>query len=255
MSIKIAVPDNPVYSELVFNMETEVQEEIKLYRVPESKCSELLLDNKVDAAFISPLDYGKSVEKGDFRIIPGPAIAYGGFSGKASIYFRPGTNSLNSCSSPDPDDYMIILGKLLLMERYDIGLKINKAKGSREDLLQQSDTVILWEESEPRADSLDISELWGDSFEIPLILGLWVCPAEDFHQDVADTIKRLRNNSLKTEEYLTEKYVTDEIIPREGFILRQWNDELENALEKTIDLLYYYQLLSEIGEIKILGRD
>lgn len=255
MSIKIAVPDNPVYSDIVFNLDGADKDEVILFRVPEHKCSELLFDNRVDAAFISPMAYGKPGSSGNFRIVPGPVLAFGGYSGKASIYFRPGAAQLNSCSSPNPDDYLIVLGKLLLMERYDIELSIDKMNGTKEELLRKADSVMLWEQGAPGSDSLDISELWSDSFEIPLILGFWVCPAEDFHPAVTDTVKRIWNSSLKTEEPVIEITTSPDIAPRDGFILRQWNDELESALEKTIDLLFYHQLINEIEEVKFLGRD
>lgn len=255
MSIKIAVPDNPVYSELVLNSEAAGIEEIKIYRVPEQQCSELLYTNRVDAAFITPLAYGQSVGSGDYRIVPGPVIAYGGYSGKASIYFRPGAVQIKTCASPAPEDFIMILGRLLLMERYDIEVEIEKLKGSRDEILKKADSAMLWEHSRPGADSLDISELWGDSFEIPLILGFWACPAEDYHPAVAETVNRIWDHNLMPEEYVAEDVGDSVIPPREGIILRRWNDEMEPALEKTLDLLFYHQLINELEAVKILGRD
>ncbi len=257
MSIKIAVPENPVFNELVFRVsELSKTGDVTVFRVPEAQCTELFYSNRVDAAFLSPMAYSNGINTGDFRIVPGPILALSGFTGVASIYFREGINAVESCASPVPDDYMVALGRVLLMERYGLSLKVEKAAGLKEELLKKADSAIVWESNTVNSGALDITEIWTDSFELPLILGFWVCRAEEYPPNINEIIYRLWNNELKPEEQVFEPVEDsgDEFV-RDGTIFRQWNADMEYALEKTIHLLYYHQLIAEIAAVKILGRD
>jgi len=44
-------------------------------------------------------------------------------------------------------------------------------------------------------------------------------------------------------------------LQREGRVLTKWNDDIKNAFEQTLELLYYHHLLPEIPAVKIYGID
>jgi hypothetical protein len=173
----------------------------------------------------------------------------------SSVYFKKGARQLRTCGSPTPEDFLMVLGRILFMERYETELEFSKSTGQLDEILQKADSAMVWEKGEPGADSLDISELWTDSYEIPLIMGFWVCPAEDFHPNVVEFIHKLWDSSLPLEQEVIESNMPDDGSAREGFILRKWNDDIEGALDKTIDLLFYHQLINELEAVKVLGRD
>ncbi|GAB1370945.1 hypothetical protein MASR1M45_10070 [Candidatus Kapaibacterium sp.] len=42
---------------------------------------------------------------------------------------------------------------------------------------------------------------------------------------------------------------------REGRIMTRWSSDMHNALEQTLELLYYHRLIPELPAVKIYGRD
>ncbi len=256
MKINFAIPDNPIFDKLFINKDIiEKQEGIGIVPVPENRCHELLYTNRVDAAFISPVGYGKGIETGDFRVVNGPVLASYGYTGLASVHFRQDASGINKCATPTPDDFMMIAAKLLLAERYNVHPEMVKSDGKPEEMLKHSDAVIVWEKSCNQDLSLDVSEMWADSFNFPMVLGFWACHAEEYPPNIDKIVYNLAGKELPHETDISEEDCPDKDLARTGKLLHLWNDDIEYALDQTIHLLYYHQLVDDIAAIKILGRD
>ncbi len=255
MNYKIAVPDNRVYEPLFRNKEISGSYNMQLYQVEEKKLREAMLNNRFDGALMSPLGYGLGVEDADYRIIPGPALAVQGWSEMASIYFRKGLKTISKVKAPSPDDFIMIIGKLLLAENFNMEPDVIRKNGETNELLKEADAVMTWEKDFHVESLLDITEEWFMAFELPLPLAFWVCREEEVPKNFEKFIHEVKANDLLKREDIVYEAKDEEFHRREGTILWEWNDDVEHALNQSIQFLYFHQLVPEIGAVKVLGRD
>ncbi|MDQ1266728.1 MAG: hypothetical protein QG635_1880, partial [Bacteroidota bacterium] len=195
MKIKLAFPDNPVFARLIKRKEEICREyDVEIYPVNEVQTSILMLQNRVDAAFLTPLGFGMGVTKIDYRIIPGMAFAAQGFTKLASVFFKKNLFTVEKCVSPHPDDFLTLIGKLLLAERYGIIVDLQKSSGSIEDMLVNADCVIsrYLPGMEP---AFDIGEEWSLTNDFPLPLGFWCVRAEEYPPKIIELINSLADSA------------------------------------------------------------
>ncbi len=256
MKRKIAVPKNKIFDRLVAN-EKAVSEryDIHLIRTSEKRCSELLMNNRVDAALLSPLGYGLGYDKADYRIIPGPCLTSIGYSKFASIFFRGDLSSIDTIAAPDSDDFLIKVGLLMLSERYGMEPKVKKQHGELKDLLAKNEAAVVWGASGGEDRALDVCEEWFDWSDMPLPLGVWTCRALEHPKEIDKIVKYLAAAGERQERI--DEPPSDEIntVPRFGALVWKWDPEIENALQQIIHFLYFRQYLGEISAVKVLGRD
>lgn len=258
--IKIAVPDNRLYS----NLYSRWQQVGDLYKLDvrtltESKVSNLMLSNQVDLALLNPQSYGIAVNRADYRIIPGPALSTQDYTGILSLFFKKGLHTISKCGISDNDDFFSEIAKILLAENFNIypDYIISNAFNEEESNIPFGcDSAIVWKESTAAENALDISEEWYQNYEIPLPLLFWVCRAETLHTNLDDLIRSISNDELLREENVYDATVDNEKTGRRyGKLIWHWNEEIEYALSQVLELLYYHQLLPEIADVKIMGRD
>lgn len=252
MKYKFAIPENKIFKDLYSN----AKDDIEIILLDEKKCIELISTNRVNAAFLSPLGYSKGVTLTDYRIVPGPVIALKNYTGFSSIYFRNDLKSIVNSFADNPDDFIITASKILLSEKYDININPKLFTNDIDRQIIESDIIISSRESKEQKPILDVSEDWFDSFEIPLILGIWVINSHLEEVDFLELVNSIVKPGLLAEEIIIEN--VPELEPREprkGSIVRKWNEEIEIAIEETIKLLYYHQYIKEIAAVKLFGRD
>ncbi|MFC2130862.1 MqnA/MqnD/SBP family protein [Bacteroidota bacterium] len=258
MEIKLAIPDNFIYNWLIKNSEIVCRDyNVKIYKVSEEKCIELMLSGKVDTALLSPRGYGLGVGKTDFVIIPSAAFSTVGFTGLASIYFKEDLRTIETIATPSPDDFLIKIGILMLAERYNMHPEVIKTEGSVNDLLKKADAAIIWGFGSAQSNALDVSEEWFDSFEMPLPLAMWVCKSLEHPENIEEIVMNLSDKNIEAEQQVLEEEQIDNspCLAREGLIIREFNKEIETSLDQTLQFLFFHQHLNEIPAVKIMGRD
>ncbi|MGQ9818588.1 MAG: MqnA/MqnD/SBP family protein [Candidatus Kapaibacteriales bacterium] len=255
--IKIAFPNNVFYENLFTRADDFApKNNIRIYKLSENGCTDYLLRNLVDCAFLSPLGYGQAIKIVDLRIVPGPMLFASDYTGLASIFFRQGVDKIETIITNSSDDFIVLIGKLVLKEKFGIDANLKQIKGSKEDLLQNFDSAILWGKSKNDEITLDVSEEWFDLVEEPLPLGFWVVRAEEYPPNILNIVKALSIENLPLEEEIIENLAEGIERPsRKGKIIWQWREDLEDAIFSALMFLYYYQILPEIPAVKILGRD
>lgn len=257
MKLKIAAPINPLFNPLLEN-EIKAHElfDFELFRLEETKCIDLFMANRLDCALLSPLGYGMGVVKGDFRIIPNPCLSTLGYTSIASLYFRKGLKNVTSCASPTPDDFMMIIGRLLFGELFGWDFEIEKIKGNSDELLEKCESAMVWESNLRNSPALDISEEWNMAYLLPLPLGLWVCRSELEYNDIEALLKSLSSANLPERVTIIDRDKdTAGAEPRNGSLLFNYTDDVANGLVESIQLLYLRGLLPEIPAVKLYGDD
>ncbi len=251
MKTRIAIPSNPIYSKLVANAQSICRDKgYELLALPEGKCNEMMLENRVDAALVTPLGYASGPDVADFRILPGPVLFSSGYSQLTSLFFAEGLPAIRTIASAQPEDFIMKIGKILLAERFGIQAELFKSGGSKDELLKKFDSAMLWSASHHGDNSLDISEEWFVSYETPLPLAFWIVRNEEAPDGIESTVRAFAEDDLGPSNIIDERYDY-----RKGSLAWMWEDSMEEALLHTFHLLYYHQLVPEISAIKIFGRD
>lgn len=263
-SITIAVPDNSLYDVFVENFKEEVGEHhFRLVRTTDDVCADMLLSNRAEIAFVSPLGYGNAVTKVDYRIIPTFLLSADGFTGLGSVYFNPSLKSIDKIATKNSKSYVTLLGEMVLSEKFDLSPAITENRtASTDEMLAESDAVIAWTDEDHRLSSLDLSDEWKDSFGFPMCLGFWACRPDELPEDIAEILISFAGNT--SEQYVTdaehihhddENFDIEMEGARVGVIRYRWNDESESLIGTTLELLYYHQKVSAISAVKLWGRD
>ena len=257
MRIDIAVPNDPMYKKLLANKkQVEEKYNVRILAVEESKCSSLMLNNRVSAALLTPIGYGNGVKTADYRIIPGPSLASYYYTGLASIIFNKGLRNIERIATSNPNDFIVKIGLLLLSENYGINPEIVKASGNMEKKIAEADAAIVKGDIFGSEQGMDISEEWFMFSEMALPLAMWVCHAEEYPEKIVEIVKDLADDELQENEITSDNHIntsTDE--NRSGKLIWNWNDEFEQGLDHILQFLYYLQHIPEIAGIKVLGRD
>jgi hypothetical protein len=254
MKIRIAIPENPLYKNLTENVKELSKElDFELYRLPEQKLEEFFLSNRVDAALINPLIYARGITKGDFRIIRGPAMFAEGYTGIVSMYFKPGLTTIDNFTVPAKNDYLMIMAKLLLAERYGIIGDLIESKDDSNNFLDNYDAGFVYGEAKNKR-SMDLTEDWTDQYNISLPLAFWAVRNEEEPPGIIETVHRFAKKLVNYEEIITAEVNDDEEdFNRNGKIIYKWFDYLEKDLDDTLELLYMHQYSSEMATAKLMA--
>jgi len=256
MKLKIAIPDNPIYRQIFFNAETVCKEfGATLIKTSEREVAKLFEENKVDVAFLTPMDYGRGTRISDYRIVPATCLAVEGYSRFASVYFKQGLQTIKTAGSPTPDDFMMSIGKIVLAERYSISVDLEKTdKPTVDEILEDYDSALLWKKNFLGDVAMDITEDWFDSYQFPLVLGSWVVRHQEEPEALDKMLKLFESDSLHGKTTVTDK-PGEEMEPREGRLIHEWSEEIEKAYDTLLEILFYHQYTNELASVKMMGDD
>lgn len=253
MNIKIAIPNNPIYMEITENAENIAEKSnMEIYRLPENQLGELFLSNRFDVALINPLIYGKGVIKGDYRVIKGPALFAEGYTETVSMYFNPKLSTIDKFTVTSKDEYLMIISRILLAERYGILGELDESKGTISDDLDKYDAAFAYGKPD-NIRSMDLTEDWTDQFRISLPIAFWAVKNEEEPLGIVEAVHRFTRENLKPEKIIKEKPSKDEInYHRTGKLIYHWQDYLEKDIDETLELLFLHQQTPEMAAVKII---
>lgn len=257
MSMRLAVPTNPLYEPLVANAQRVCDERgWKLIRASEDECASLMLRNMVDAALLTPYGYGVAVSKVDYRIVPAPMMMAYDYTNIAGVWFREHCHEVKTIASNAPRDYMMMIGTIVLSEKFEIIADVQQTSLPLAEAITSIDAMVAWTQGTVPA-TLDISEEWSDLVETPLPLAFWVTRMDNEDLDVvSEAFASMADASASQDRIVTEVVPAEgDHFPREGRISFRWSEELEEALFAALQILFFHQHFPELPAVKILGRD
>jgi len=244
--MRVVVPHGSIYEPLVSRAEKVCAEKKwTLERLPEAECTKRMLANSADIALLSPLGYGLGVGRVDYRIISDPCISLIDYTEVAGITFNEHASEINTVGSRTPAAFMSIIGSLLMREKFeanDTPIVFAENIDSVDCLITETDSVTA------QHMAMDVGEEWFDLIELPLPLGMWVCRA-DLEEESGEW--RRENGEGKMEDVLMQSGSGE----RQGRISYSWSEDVEAGLEAALRMMFFYQLLSELPAVKLLGRD
>ncbi len=260
MSIVIAVPTHPIFEPLLTNAVAVCEKfGARLLRGTEQECSAWLGRHVADVALVTPLGYARESLKTDLRIVPASALTLDALTYSASIYLHRGSFAANAygarCVSPAKEDFLMMMGAAVLSEKFDIELTVEQEQGSIAELLTRYDAVLDYGFDSQQQIALDVSDEWGDYFGEVLPIALWACRAEEVPETITEILSAFRHSDAPPQQEITEVEHNGTTAARNGIISTAWSDEVEEALQRTIELLFYWQYIPAVAATKLWMRD
>jgi hypothetical protein len=171
----------------------------------------------------------------------------------AGVSFNGGLDEIKTVGSSRPKSFHAIMGSLILREKY--GAHSTPVVGTNEAGIP--DAVVESRDDTQTLPTLDLSEEWGDIAEAPLPMALWACRSEAATEieNLDEIIASIADAAIAEEQVLEAESDETDAFPREGKMMYRWSDEIETGLIAAMNLLYFHQMIPEIPEVKILGRD
>ncbi len=254
MKIRVGIPDNAIFKKLYSNSELiKDKYNLEIFVLPEVEVLKLFKARRLDIALLSPLGYGSGVKVADYRIIEGPCLASVSYNGFASILMKAGIRNIKKLNSNSADDYMMLIGRVLLAERYDINLKLENEKLDSSTLFASSDISIIWGSLYEAPIKFDISEDWYETYEFPLPLGIWCTYGDNPIENCNEIINELADSNLKDIEEINEIDGFGDI--KTGELIWKWNGDMQKSMEEIVRLLFFHQFIIEVPKIKLLNKD
>lgn len=230
--MKIAYLDNKV-SELLIDKK-KIANSKEIIGLNENEIEIQILNGNLKLALIDPLIYSKLKKKKDLRVIPQNPLFFEDFTNTFSINITHNHKDLDKLSSHIDSSYIYNIAKIVLSERYDISISSKPSSGGSELKLFESNST------------LDLSEDWFESFKIKLPIYFWVVIVDEENLTLEEYQDITNNICFKNDEIITSS--NNE---REGRIVRNWEEDAEDALDNTLEVLFYQNATEEIHACKI----
>ncbi len=283
--IKIAVPNElEIYKLLIQNyLENSLDKSsennpnndvnFEIIMTDEKNVLNLLEKDKVDIALLNPIQYGKGVKKGDFSIIPANVLSLYGYTEIMNIYFKPRLINIKKILVESKESYLSKLSLLLLKEKFDIDGEIGEINDRNilETWQNKFDCLIHQDINDDSLVRMDVGEEWDLLCEQPLPLLIWVTKQNNKKIVNLESTKNQLNllskpvNSIINKNFnensndisidITDINEKDKSKRRVGKISATWNDEIEEAINFTLEFLFYHQVFTVIPSLKIFGQD
>ncbi len=260
MSITVAIPTHPLYAPLVECADDVCRRSgFRLLKGTEDECTRWLARNTAELALLTPLGYASEAYQTDYRIIPATALALEGLTYTASVYLRQGAERLETFAALAPHDFLMQMAAAVLSEKFDSFVTLEQAALSEQEVLQSAeqryDGIIAYGFDENQAIVLDVSDEWSDYIQEPLPMAFWTCRPDDVPAEIEEIVRAMAAPALRDEEHIKERMVAGISAEREGRKMWRWSEEVEQALQKTIEMLYYWQYVPTVSETKVWKRD
>ncbi len=203
-----------------------------------------LLQDELDGAFLSSIDYAKHYSH--LQIIPEVGIVSIGESRLIELHFREDLQNISTIAINPESSSEIVLARLLLEEKFDIIPKFIPMLDAIHEGLEKADSVLLvgndCEEWKGHTNKLDLVDEWFDFIEFPFVHGFWVAKEGAL---LESDVLRMKN---------TVPQISDMPEHEQGLeISYKLNEEAIESLQEFYKMAYYYGVLKDIPDVKFLS--
>lgn len=248
MPIRIGIIEEALLSPLSHNYEMIKQKYgIELFNGTGEYISELFKKNKLDLILIDPINFGKLTGKVESQIVQTHCLALEAYSGATHLEFNPESKSVDAIYYAKEDDYFGMIARILLAERY------NSFPEEESDVAKADVKVKRGKEKEGSV-GMDLSEIWFDTYEFPLVVGLWICRKDLDKCDPQELTKELFDSTLQDEEPVISHVKTEDYeYDVEGNMHYKWTDDIAESLEQMMELFFMSHIIDKVPQINENG--
>lgn len=244
MPIKIGIIEENLLSPLYHNYENIKEKyNIELYSGSGDYISQLYKKGQLDIILVDPISFGKLTGEAENQIIPTHCLALESHTQKAHLEFNPEAKNVDSIYYAQADEYFGLIARILLAERYNSFPNLVKDA-------KDSDVQVKRGEAKQDSVSMDLSEIWFDTYEFPLVMGLWVCRKDLEKCDPSELTKALFNSELSDEKPVVSVVKGDGFeYEAEGNLHYKWTEDIAQSLSQMMELFFMSQIIDKVPQI------
>jgi predicted solute-binding protein len=198
-----------------------------------------LLQDEIDGAFLSPLDYAK--HSSSLHIVPDVCSVSSGESGIVELHFRDDLTNISSVAINPESSSEVVLARMMLEEKYSLNPKFLPLTDALQTGLKKAESVLLvgndCNEWKHHTNKLDLVDEWFDVTEQQYVHGFWVTKEGALTES---ELSHLQKISEPTSENL---------LP----VFYNFHDEAIEGLNEFYRMAYYYGALKDIPDLKFLS--
>jgi chorismate dehydratase len=226
-----------------------------------------LREKKLDAAFLSPLEYAR--ESSLYEIIPGAGASSSVSTGTVSLIFRSEhLHSVNTIAIDPAFSSEIVLARIVLAEEFEIAPKFVPATGSVDDMLARADAVLLAGDASLRAvdvhpNRIDLVEAWTEMTDLPYVHGMWVVPSGAGTPELAQILQDAARKAYDTVDTITGS-APPSLFPAQtqasladylnAFTYDLTEEDLD-SIQEFMRFSYYHGVLPDVGDLNVYSPD
>lgn len=225
-----------------------------------SSQNSLKLKNKeLDAAFLSPIDYGRS--SSEYLIVPQVGVASVGESRLIRLYFHEGLHKIKTIAVDIGMTSELVLAKIIFAEKYDTDIQFLPMKPNLDEMLAKADAAllvgdqVLFQTSTIKT-KLDLVDQWHDLTELVYVHGFWVGREHTFTGEEITLLRRSQGLGVQHLKDIAQGIADERNISREASLeyLRSlqfgFAEDAIEGLSEFFRYAFYYGALSDIPKIK-----
>jgi predicted solute-binding protein len=223
--------------------------------------AKLLREDKLDAAFLSPIDYARHSDI--FSLIPGVAVSSEGFSRTISLFFKEGIKEINSISTDITSVSEMVLAKIVMLEKYSTSPKFIVKEGALTKIPEKADAALVTGDAnlsvfKDLQNKLDLVDEWLDITELPYVHGFWVNREDRLTSTELSIIKDAASygaTHLIEIASLYPNYSKDDLIEYLSAFMYDVNQKIESGLSEFLRMAYYHHIITDLPDVKFLKQD
>jgi chorismate dehydratase len=226
-----------------------------------------LREKKLDAAFLSPLEYAR--DSSLFEVIPGAGASSSVSTGTVSLIFRDEhLHSVNTIAIDPAFPSEIVLARIILAEEYELSPKFVPATGSVTDMLARADAVLLAGDASLRAvdvhpNRIDLVEAWTELTDLPYVHGMWVVPTGGGTPELAEILQDAARKAYDTVDTITGS-APPTLFPGQNqasladylnaFAYDLTGEDLD-SVQEFMRFAYYHGVLPDVGDLNMYSPE
>ncbi len=189
-----------------------------------SRCAALLHEGAIDVGLIPSVEY---LQRADYRIVPGVAIASRGPVASVALFTTRPTTAIRSVALDSSSRTSAMLLKILCADWFDIEPKFVTMPPDLTGMLKRCDAALLigdaalYADHEPAGlDKIDLGEEWTAMTGLPFVWAFWAGRADALAPEHIAALQRARDEGLAALDRIAEAYFPGE--PEKARIGRQY---------------------------------
>ncbi len=204
-----------------------------------------LRERSLDAAFLSPIDYGRDYAM--YSVLPDLCTASGADSSLSLIVFREGINAVKTLAAQPISTSEIVLASIIFTEQFGITPSIVPFAGSPRDGLAKADAVLcVGNEAGDllrTQSTLNLAEEWYELTGLPFVHGVWVTRPDALTEE---EVRRIHESAEGAE--------ADPAFEESGVRFAFGEGEREGVRE-LFRMAYYHGILPDIPDLNLYRKD
>jgi predicted solute-binding protein len=208
--------------------------------VPCLNAAERLLNDEVDAAVLSALDYARN--SSDVSLYAGFAVSSGGESRLARLVIRSDIRSIARLALGPVSPQDAVLAKIILSEQFEQDAELISTEGDVPALLQRADAVVVGGDAALGLDldlpMIDLAGEWTAMTELPYVH--WLCAG-----------KKWSECSLLTRIFV-EMDAGDDLLPDQAAL--GFGDAERAGLSEFYRYCFYSGILPDVPDIEVFEQ-